>query len=153
MMEMSRRKARELALQVLYQVDIGQAEADRALERTIEILGLEGHGDPSFARDLVHGVRAHGAHLDAVIARLSKDWRLERITYVDRNILRMGLYEILYRAAEVPRNVAVNEAVELAKKYGTEESGRFVNGILGRVVENPGPFMSLKDELPAGEGR
>lgn len=153
MMEMSRRQARELALQVLYQVDIGQAEADQALERTIEILGLEGQGDPSFARDLIRGVRQQGPHLDGVIARLSKDWRLERITYVDRNILRMGLYEILFRAAEVPPNVAVNEAVELAKKYGTEESSRFVNGILGRVVENPEPFAPEKDETPAGGGR
>lgn len=146
MMEMSRRRARELALQVLYQIDIGHAEAEQALARTIEILDLESHGDPVFARGLIHGVQEHRRHLDSVIARLSKDWRLERITYVDRNILRMGLYELLYLAAQVPPNVAVNEAVELAKKYGTEESSRFVNGILGRVVENPALFAPEKDE-------
>ncbi|MFZ5898561.1 MAG: transcription antitermination factor NusB [Bacillota bacterium] len=137
-MRLTRRRAREVALQALFQIDVGGAEEAEAIERTIQMLELEA-ADCSFVKEIVSGVRGHLAHLDGVIARQSKDWRLERIANVDRNILRMALYEILYRD-DVPDNVAVNEAIELAKTFGSEESGRFVNGILGKVVENPELF-------------
>lgn len=145
MMEMSRRRARELALQVLYQIEMNQAGADDALARTIEIMGMENQGDPTFARELVSGVLRNSPELDAVIIRLSKDWRLERMACVDRSILRMGLCEILFGTTGVPHNVAVNEAIELAKKYGSDDSGRFVNGILGKVIEDPALYFSGDD--------
>lgn len=99
------------------------------------ILGLDNH-DLSYAWELARGVEEKRAVLDRIIARVSRDWRLERITNVDRNIIRLALYEIFF-CPDVPANVAVNEAVELAKTYGTDDSGRFVNGILGKVVEQP----------------
>lgn len=137
-MKLTRRRAREVALQALFQIDVGGAEEAEAVEQTIQLLELQ-DADCSFVKEIVGGVRGHLARLDGVIARQSKDWRLERIANVDRNILRMALYEILYRD-DVPDNVAVNEAIELAKTFGSEESGRFVNGILGKVIEKPELF-------------
>lgn len=129
-----RRAGRELALRALFQVDVAAAspeeafaavsDADRYVAETIE-----------FARALVMGASAHTEAIDRVIERHARGWSLERMANVDRNILRLSLYELLYRP-DIPPSVAVDEAVELAKKYSTAESGRFVNGVLGNVVRN-----------------
>jgi N utilization substance protein B len=129
-----RRAGREMALRALFQVDVGGvspeeafavvSDAERYVEDTIE-----------FARSLTMGASAHAEAIDRVIEKHARGWSLERMANVDRNILRLSLYELLYRP-DIPPSVAVDEAVELAKKYSTAESGRFVNGVLGNVVRN-----------------
>ena len=94
----------------------------------------------AFARDLVEGVVQQGTRIDAVIAKYALDWTLERMANIDRNVLRLAICELLFMP-DIPPSVTVDEAVELAKKYSTAESGRFVNGILGNLVRH------LDDEL------
>jgi N utilization substance protein B len=132
-MPLSRRRQRETALQVLFQAELAKISREEAFIRTLELFGLE-QKELSFARELVSGVGVHLDEIDQVIARISHEWRVERIANVDRNIIRIALFELLFRP-DIPPNVAVNEAIELAKVYGTEDSGRFVNGILGKAVE------------------
>ena len=87
---------------------------------------------PAYLRELVAGVASHQEELDALIVRFSEHWRLERMTVVDRNLLRLAAYELLYQA-KVPPKVVINEAVEMAKRYGSEDSGAFINGILDQI--------------------
>ncbi|MCL6557560.1 MAG: transcription antitermination factor NusB [Firmicutes bacterium] len=137
---MSRRRAREAVLIVLFQVDVGRAEADEAFNRTMNDWKIKGQ-DREFAQAVAFGTLERLGRIDEIIRRLSPDWKLERMNSVDRNLMRMALFEILYRD-DIPPNVAINEAVELAKRYGGEESPRFVNGILGRVAENIGEYKA-----------
>ena len=99
----------------------------------------EGDGDEArqFAEQLVRGVRDKLTEIDALLARASKNWRLERMARVDRNLLRLALWELKW-SADVPAKVAINEAIEIAKRYGTAESPAFVNGILDRCLEEVG---------------
>ncbi len=127
---MTRRFARELALQTLFSIDVGKHDAAEALD---DALGRTDIGEQrGFVSDLVLGSIEHAATLDALIAPLLQEWTLDRLPTVDRLVLRMGAFEILYRP-ETPRPVVLNEAVELAKKFSTEASGRFVNGVLSNV--------------------
>ncbi|MBI3911711.1 MAG: transcription antitermination factor NusB [Armatimonadetes bacterium] len=127
-----RRFARELAMKILFQVDVGKLPLDEVLELAFEEVTLAPE-DRDYVLDVCRGVLAHQPELDQIISDLAEGWRLERMANVDRNVTRIALYEILYRD-DVPDSVAVNEAVEIAKKYSTEESGRFVNGILGSFL-------------------
>lgn len=131
---MGRRQARQAALQVLFQIDVGQSSLEDAFQASLSFSPLP-PVDEEFARDLAGGVMSCRERLDAIISQVSHDWRLERMGYVDRNIIRIGLYEMLVDA-RVPSSVAINEAVELAKIFGGEDSWRFVNGILGEVARN-----------------
>lgn len=115
---------------------------EEAFARTLELFGLE-QSEFAFARELVRGVRERLDVIDQVIAGVSRDWRLDRMANVDRNILRIALFE-LYFCPDIPASVALNEAIELAKMYGTEDSRRFVNGILGKVAEEPENYMPVK---------
>jgi transcription antitermination protein NusB len=129
---MSRRsRAREVALQVLYQDDLNPAMnpgvADAFLASRLRFDELI-----EFARSLVAGVRRNRSELDARLARTAEHWSLERMATTDRNVLRLGAYEILY--ADTPDRVAINEAVELAKRFGSAQSAQFVNGILDRFL-------------------
>lgn len=143
----SRRLAREVALRVLYQVEVGRTDVEEALRYNADELGLPApYRD--FAAELCKGTLAHLEHLDSVVEAHSVDWRIERMPYVDRNILRMAVYELLYRP-EIPVSVTVNEAVELAKTYGDVNSGRFVNGILGNLAR----AGRLSTTQPGGEGQ
>jgi len=128
----SRRAARELALNVLYQIDIVRTPPQEALETALANTGLEA-GAAEFASTLVDGVLEHINDIDDILRRLSVGWELQRQPAVDRNILRIAIFEILH-LDYVPPSVSINEAVELAKKFSTEESGRFVNGVLGTLV-------------------
>lgn len=128
---MSRRLAREKALQVLFQVDVGRTALALAWRQVLEGTRLEGES-LEYARKLVDGTLAHLAEIDRLIEEHSWEWRLERMGNVDRNILRLGVYELLY-CPDVPPSVAINEAIELAKIYHDEDAGRFVNGILDAV--------------------
>lgn len=151
----ARRIARRLALDVLYEAEIrGQLPTDTFEDRQ----GLGWYAgvpaDPSeddefespeapteeileYARALVEGVQAHHADADELIARYADRWAIERMPVIDRNLIRMALYEVLW-GDQVPVPVAINEAVELAKALSTEDSGRFINGLLGRIIEEVG---------------
>lgn len=138
---MGRRRARQTALQVLFTVDVAGHDARAAFDDTVALVGTP-ERDRGFAWELVEGVLARRPALDAIIGKYSDQWHLERLAYVDRNILRLALYEILFRE-DIPHAVAVNEAVELAKRFGGPDSGRFINGILGRVLEELPNRISL----------
>lgn len=138
---MSRRRQRETALQVLFQADLAKVPGKEAFTRTLELLGLD-QNDFVFAWELVLGVQENMQVIDGVIARVSHEWRLERMANVDRNIMRIALYELFFRP-DVPATVSVNEAIELAKAYSTQDSQRFVNGILGKVVEQPEVYQPV----------
>jgi len=122
----SRREARERALSLLYEAEAKDLTPDAVLA------GLAVAPDP-FAADLVAGVGATGARLDELIARYAVDWTIERMPVVDRALLRIAVFELLERP-EVPTGAVISEAVELAKTYSTDDSGRFVNGVLGSIA-------------------
>jgi N utilization substance protein B len=132
----ARSTAREAALQILFAIDASGNDVDQA----IYDFWRETPSDPegkAYANELVRGTISVIADLDARIASASAHWRVERMTRVDRNVLRLGVYELLHRF-DVPRAVTLDEAVELAKRYGTEESGAFVNGVLDQVADESG---------------
>lgn len=127
---MNRRLARELALQTLYSVEIGRNEPAQALADVSE--GANLGEDRAFVRDLVLGTIESSEECDAVIVPLLQGWTIERLPTLDRLLLRMGVYELRH-CRETPPAVVINEAVELAKKFSTEDSGSFVNGVLDRA--------------------
>ncbi|MGH7706748.1 MAG: transcription antitermination factor NusB [Vulcanimicrobiaceae bacterium] len=124
---MTRRFARELALQTLFSVELGRHEPADALDPVLQRRDIDEHR--SFVRELVLGTLERSNELDAVIAPLLQGWTLERLPTVDRLVLRMGIFELRH-LPQTPRAVVINEAVELAKKFSTDDSGRFVNGVL-----------------------
>jgi N utilization substance protein B len=127
-----RHAARKRALDILYEADL----KDRPLA---EVLAAHLRSDedlPEFAVALVRGVHRHREQIDGLIETHSRGWKLSRMPIVDRNVLRLGLFELLH-STEVPTAVAIDEAVELAKELSTEDSGRFVNGLLARAAETP----------------
>ncbi|HOA98391.1 MAG TPA: transcription antitermination factor NusB [Candidatus Atribacteria bacterium] len=131
---MLRRKARVAALQILFQMDM----RDKKLEEVLPYFKVPKGWDEdtlSFFFRLVQGVETKKKEIDEILSQASEEWPLYRMANVDRNILRLAVFEILF-LPEVPVSVAINEAVELGKKYGTEESGRFINGILGQLVRS-----------------
>ena len=126
-----RRKARESALQVLYGVDFDHAPSEAVVERYW--LLFETPSDiRSFAEKLVEGVIEHKDDIDETIRHASKNWRLERMAVVDRNVLRIATYELVYMN-DIPAKVSLNEAIEVGKRYGAEESASFINGILDHI--------------------
>jgi len=126
-----RRKSRESALQVLYQLNITKQDATTALTRYQEHFLSHGEAD-DFVKRLVVGVLEYFPQLDRLIEQYSENWRLDRINMIDRNILRIALYELLY-CEEIPPKVTINEAIDLGKRFGSEDSGSFINGILDRI--------------------
>ncbi|MCL0051889.1 transcription antitermination factor NusB [Peptococcaceae bacterium] len=136
---MSRRQSREAAMQVLFEIELGQINVDDALKHVVSEFDIK-ESAIEFMEDLVRGVLQHIDELDSIIKKFSDKWELERMSAVDRNIMRVALYEMLYRD-EIPSAVSINEAVELAKKFGGEESWRFVNGILGSAVKHLHTFF------------
>ena len=127
----ARRKARAIALQVLYEVDSVGHDIERALSHLIAD-GRLSEEDAAFARDLVDGVTRNKEKIDQHIENFAPAWPVEQISIVDRNILRLAIFEILLNN-NVPVKVAINEAVELAKMYGSDNSSKFINGVLGSI--------------------
>jgi N utilization substance protein B len=123
----SRHEARERALSLLYEAESKSITPDEVVD------DLPVEPDP-FTAVLCQGVTAHGAEIDETIQRFAKNWDLARMPALDRAILRIGVFELAH-LDDVPRNVVINEAVELAKRYSTDESGRFVNGMLARIAD------------------
>jgi N utilization substance protein B len=127
-----RTKARERAMQALYQIDVAAEGIDDALARFWRSFEPVEREVMSLAEAMGRGVAAHRRIIDEQIERVSTNWRLDRMAKVDRNVLRLAVYELLETA--VPVKVVINEAIELGKKYGSESSGAFVNGVLDRVA-------------------
>lgn len=126
-----RTQARELALQLMYQLDL---RGDEILDEVNAALSPAA-GDPEmldFARELVHGCREKQSEIDRQIEEVAKNWQLKRMAAIDRNILRLATYELLYRE-DIPPLVTINEAIDIAKKFSTKNSGPFVNGILDNI--------------------
>jgi len=128
---MRRRQARELAMRMLFQTDVGHQDVESVLASVEDLAGV-GADTAMLARTLYLGTYEHLAEIDAVLNRYAGDWPVYRMASVDRNVLRLACYELLYRK-EVPAAIVINDAVEIAKRYGTEDSSRFVNGILGAI--------------------
>lgn len=122
---------------MLYQIDIASADVEQAIELYFQYLGPGGDDATEMATELVRGCAQHLQAIDDRIREASKHWRLERMARVDRNILRLAIFELLERP-DVPRRVTLNEAVELAKRYGDENSPAFVNGLLDRIANDIG---------------
>ncbi len=126
-----RRRAREIALQVLYQLEICQEEPGEALTLYGENF-KPGEKPLEFYRQLVEGVIQNQKEIDRLLEENSENWSLKRMAAVDRNILRLATFELLY-CQDIPFKATLNEAIELAKKFGTEDSGAFINGILDKI--------------------
>ncbi len=133
-----RRQAREQALQLLYQVDLGQRSLDEAIS-----LFWEDEEEPTppdvveFARILARGASAQRDRIDELISEASINWKIRRMSLVDRNILRIAVFEFI-AMDDVPTTVSINEAIELGKRFGTTDSGGFINGILDKIARNLG---------------
>lgn len=133
----TRHLARSIVLQSLYEWDFYNQKEDlpKVVERNIEDFGA-GIDEPEFIWRIIKGVIEHIKELDNIIGTAAPEWPISQISIVDRNILRIGLYELLYADKnEVPEKVAINEAIELAKNYGGSSSSRFINGVLGTVFK------------------
>lgn len=128
----TRRKARITALQVLFEVDMVHHDVEASLDGRLEASPLP---EPAvtFCRSLLQGVLVHLDTIDAVIQGIASEWPIEQMAAIDRCVLRLAAYEILF-AQDVPAKVAINEAIELAKAFGGDSSGRFVNGVLGTLL-------------------
>ncbi|MBP3230683.1 MAG: transcription antitermination factor NusB [Anaerovibrio sp.] len=142
---MSRRQAREIALQTLFQLDMNPiddgADVSKARQAAIEVAVSAADeavklssNDKKFLLELVNGTECNLEEIDEIISDKSKEWKLNRMMGVDRSITRMAVYELKFREEKLTPNIIINEAVELAKKFGTDESSRFVNGILGAIA-------------------
>jgi N utilization substance protein B len=129
-----RTKARKRALDVLHAADV---TGRTPIEVLAAVPDSSEEPVPPFTRSLVHGVADHAEEIDGIIRAASDRWTIERMPVVDRNVLRLGVYELVY-ASDAPPGAVINEAVELAKLLSTEDSGRFVNGVLGRIARDRG---------------
>ena len=132
---MARHYARELALKVLYEHDVAATPLAAVLERT---LGGASAQDGGYARQLVEGTAGHQEEIDAWLGEAAHDWRIQRMPPIDRNILRLGCYEMVWEPG-VPLSVVIDEALELARAYSTDDAKRFVNGVLGAIAEKVRP--------------
>lgn len=146
-----RSRAREVAFQVLYQDDLNPP-GDRAVGESLLKRRLGSEDLVEFARGLVAGVHRHREPIDRLIERTAANWSLQRMAATERNLLRLGAYEILY--SQTPDRVAIDEAVELAKRFGSAQSAQFVNGILDRLmhIEAEGTPARRCGEGPRAEG-
>ncbi len=134
---MSRRNARELVLKSLFQIDFSK-DTEPLAAFTAAKEGEVSEDEDAYALALLDGIITNLDAIDAKITAYAIDWAVDRMPAVDRNILRIAIYEIFLSPEAIASSVAINEAVEVAKKYGTEDSGRFINGVLGKMVKNHG---------------
>jgi len=128
-----RRQARTLALQALYEADLAGHDPLEALDRILTEEGGE-RVTATYARHLIEGVVQHRAEIDQRLVQAAPAWPLEQMPPIDKNLLRLAIYELLFDNRRVPMKAVINEAVEIAKVFGSESSSRFVNGVLGTVV-------------------
>lgn len=140
----TRRRAREAALKILFQMDLSGTPAEEAIAAYWDCFDLEAEGD-EYAGVLVRGVAERLVDVDEAIRKASTRWRIDRMALVDRNVLRIGAYELLY-LGDIPTRVALDEAIELGKRFGSEESGAFINGVLDRLAHQ------ARDDSGSAEG-
>ena len=145
----TRRRARRLALEVLYEFDLAEHPAlptlaRRLTEQTMETTGAE------FAQAIIAGIVQYQDKMDRIISRYAPEWPLDQMAIIDRNILRIAIYEFLVDG-ETPVKVAINEAVELAKTYGSDSAPRFVNGVLGTLADEAELLKSEMADMASGE--
>lgn len=133
---MKRHLARETAFQVIYQIDVGKNDVEQALLARLNESTLDEAGK-KFCQQLVKGTINNLEKIDEMIEQYAVDWPISRMLSVDRNLLRLAVFEIIY-CDDIPNKVAVNEAIELAKSFGSEDSAKFINGILGNLVKSLG---------------
>lgn len=138
---MSRKQARASSLQILYQIDVGKIEPQIAINNVITELG-NNEAEISYVENIVYGVTEKLETIDNIIKEVAIDWNINRMAKVDRNILRLSIYEILFDKT-IPDSVAINEGVELAKVFSDHESGKFINGILGKVLILKDKFVTV----------
>lgn len=140
---MKRRVAREIALQSLYQIEMNEVSVNDAITTAIHEAendneaGLDMREDgqnSSYIHDLVEGTITNKNKIDDILEIYLKGWQMDRLSRIDREVMRLAVYEMLFRS-DVPPKVVVNEAIELAKHFGSEESGKFVNGVLGKMIK------------------
>ena len=127
----NRRRARELAMQALFYMDMRQKSSQELVDLFCQCFTPSPKNLPFFM-ELVNGVMNHKPQIDAIIERFSNNWKISRMSCVDRNIMRIAVYEMLFRR-DIPSKVSINEAIDVGKKYGTDESGAFINGILDSI--------------------
>lgn len=127
---MKRRTAREKALQALFQIDVSQVEIELAIEHV-----LEGAAGDEYLNQLVNGVVEHKEPIDQMIKKHLENWTIERLATVDRNLLRLAVFELQFCKEDVPAIVVIDEAIEIAKLYGDEQSSKFINGVLSKVKQ------------------
>jgi len=139
----TRRRGREAALQLLYAIEITRADVDEVLASSWA-RALTAAKTREFTRALLQGVIASRDEIDALIREWSANWSLERIGLVERNILRFAIYELMFMP-EIPPNVTINEAIEVAKRYGADDAPSFVNGILDRIKNQTAPSEDTPD--------
>jgi N utilization substance protein B len=135
---MNRRMARENVLKILFEIDVGGKPAEDALADFFENIGINlnniSDSNLIYIKETVEGTVKNRKEIDSIIEEFTIDWKLERLANVDKNVLRFSIFEILFKD-DIPIQATINEAVELTKKYNTEEAGKFVNGILGEIVK------------------
>ncbi|ALS22790.1 MULTISPECIES: transcription antitermination factor NusB [Paenibacillus] len=150
---MRRRLARELALQSLYQIEMNEVTSGDAIAHVVEEARGEDEAQltrerdqisPAEVQELVEGTTQHKQQIDSLLSDYLKGWQMDRLSRVDREILRLAAYEMIYKE-DVPPKVVVNEAIEMAKNFGTEESGKFVNGVLGKMIKD---LEKLREQTP-----
>ena len=135
-----------MALKILFQADVGRNPWQEVLPRTLAETNLS-EKSRGFLGDLVKGTVSHLREIDEILTKYAVDWRLDRMANTDRNVLRLAVHELLFMP-DIPVSVTASEAVALAKRYGDEESGRFVNGILGNIVRQMAPDKTGAERLP-----
>ncbi len=143
---MKRRLAREIAVQALYHMEMNNSGTEAAIRMAAEESEENGAVDQetlSFSTELSEGVSGNRSRLDEMLTEYLKGWKMDRLSKVDRQILRLGVFEMLY-SEDVPPKVAINEAIDLAKHFGDEESGKFVNGVLGKMIHD---LQKLKEKI------
>ncbi|MEX0877868.1 MAG: transcription antitermination factor NusB [Candidatus Spechtbacterales bacterium] len=156
----SRHLARSIAMQTLFEWDFWGKNADKVEEFTKQNMEEFGPGleeEKAFIKRLIDGVLEHVDKIDAIIEKTAPEWPIDQINLVDRNVLRLGIYELLWGPRkEVPPKVAINEAIELAKNYGGDSSGRFINGVMGtiyREIGEPEKEQQTKDKEEKSEDK
>jgi N utilization substance protein B len=142
---MKRRRSREYALQILFQLELSGGELNEEMLREF----WEGNEEPedvkAFTRDIVRATLENLDEIDAIIKKAAEHWSIERMAVIDRNILRAAVYELFYRA-DIPHSVVINEAIEVAKKYSTQESAAFINGILDKLARQASTAADVKEK-------
>ncbi len=130
---MERRKARQEALELLYQKDLTEKSFDEIIKVRESLKDKPPLAD--FTYELFLGVTKNLGRLDKIIGKYADNWTVSRMPYIDRNIIRISLYELIFKQ-DIPHSVSINEAVEMAKKYGTDDSSKFINGVLGKIAND-----------------